>query len=359
MIKLQKTETIDVYQVELCRNTREKESPFIAILIYAKELLLNDELIFAHDVRDNLFPILKEGACENLLERLSDLNYFTEEWDGNPEEDNAEFLGYRLTNFGEKCAQDKAFWVGEKGLYKLYVASSPFINQRIILVEESKDKINDESASLVPKIITSYENKIIELNGIEVQLTNIENKCYQMESAKLKLEILANETGIKIQLVKEEKIIYENDAIGNDKITADEILSEILENTNEHHYDKNNKAVKVYFDKSNLQFNRDIVIRRPEFNDFEFEPIKIGSMKVIPIDRENAVKWYYELLIRNINYYVLSETEFDQYALKQIEYLKQYFDIKPVSREMLLKEHQIANHFYKKAKLETIDYLSY
>ena len=359
MIRLQKTESIEVYQVELCKNTREKESPFIAILMLAKELLLKDELIFALDVRDNLFPILNEGACENLLERLSGLNYFTEEWDGNPEEDDAEFLGYRLTNFGEKSAEDKAYWVGEKGLYKIYVTSSPFIDQRIILIEESKDKTSDESTYKVPPTIKSYENKILNMNGVEVLLTSIEQKCYQLESVKLKLEIMGSETGAKIQITKEGRLIYENDTLGKEKITEVEILNEILENTTEHHYDKFNKAVKVYFDKSNMQFNRDITIRRPEFKDVEFESVKIGSMKVIPIDRENAIKWYYELLVRNINDYVLAETEFDLYALKQIEYLKQYFDIKPVSKEMLLKEHQIANNFYKKAKLETIDYLSY
>ncbi len=121
MIILKRKEEIRKYQLELVVRVKTKQSPFIAILILAKE----EGLISAEILQKTLLPVLPLRACGNLLERLYKLKYLIENSELNIRE-------FRLTEFGEHCAEDKSFWSEEKGLYDIYISDSTLISQQLI-----------------------------------------------------------------------------------------------------------------------------------------------------------------------------------------------------------------------------------
>ena len=65
-------------------------------------------------------------ACENLLKRLVSQGFLSEN-------EHANYSTYRLTKFGEQCAIDETFWIGEKGVYKVYVSNSNLIKMNITI----------------------------------------------------------------------------------------------------------------------------------------------------------------------------------------------------------------------------------
>jgi hypothetical protein len=310
----------------------------------------------------NCFPILPKKACENLLERLSVLGYFEELWEEDKDDSNIEdkeFLGYTLTQFGYENAKEESFWIGEKGLYNVFIIDSNLINQNIIWIEESQEKFSNLSPTNIPKAITNSAGRVLEIKNQEVLFCDIESSCFKLPKENLKLELHCESTQSLIKLKKGSNIIAEFDEIASLSWTGENVVQQMLENTNEYHYDSANNAIRLFFNESDISFARNINIKYPNFLGVSFDPVLIDNVKVIPCDIREASKWYHEILVKNLTDYFLFDEEFDKYAKKYLEYFKNYFDIKPIRRAELLKENKLNKLFYKKAKLETIDYLSY
>ena len=71
MITLKRQEEVEIFQVELSLKVKTKQSPFIAVLILAQELWVNDEYyIDAEALQENLLKTLPERACQNLLHKI-------------------------------------------------------------------------------------------------------------------------------------------------------------------------------------------------------------------------------------------------------------------------------------------------
>ena len=142
MITLKQNTEIEIYQVELAFKVKTNQSPFIPILILAQELLDDEDYYIDSEIlQEKLLPALPLRACENLLERLTLQGYFDEIWD-----DDDKFLGYELTEQGNESAKDESFWIGEKGVYNVFVSKSKLIQQGIIKTEKVDRAENDKDS---------------------------------------------------------------------------------------------------------------------------------------------------------------------------------------------------------------------
>ena len=199
MITLRKTEQIEIYQVELALKEKTKQSPFIAVLILAREL----GKITSESLQENLLPSLPLRACNNLLSRLEQQGYLVK--NRNDE--------YELTKLGEQSAIDMSFWVGEKGIYNVYISHSNLLNQLIIKtekVERNEDDRNGNRIIRTPNFISQYHNQILNINKKEIRIEEIEDKCFQLKPLECSLEIEAKEDDAIIRIIKEKQTLFQS-----------------------------------------------------------------------------------------------------------------------------------------------------
>ncbi|MBL7894511.1 MAG: hypothetical protein JNK50_04385 [Bacteroidia bacterium] len=371
MITLKKSEQISIYQVEMTLKRKINQSPFIAILMYGYE----QGEISAEMLRGHLLPALPIKACENLLSRLNSMNYLNKSHYG---------LTYLLTDFGKKCAEERSFWVGEKGIYNVYTLQSTLINQDIIKTEKV-DRSEDEStasASYTPEFIREFKGKTLSIDKSEAFIESIEGKCFQLKSIMGSTEIESNNSETLLKITSNNQILFTKNLMLSEELVVDEILSnsklnprasmsltrinlsdpsknmtvqqDILE------YDKEKKLVLVGFNKNNLQFIRNVKISRPAFKNYLFDEITLANIPHAPSDELNAQEWYKEILIQGIENYFMNETDYITWATnKKAEIEKHYNVIQPSRKDIISKLDKEPNLFYKLAKLETIDYLNY
>jgi hypothetical protein len=347
MIKLRKTEKIEIYQVELALKEKTKQSPFIAVLILAQELGEID----AFSLKANLLPTLPERACENLLKRLASQEYFYEEEYGC-------FSLYTLTELGKQSAIDKSFWVGEKGIYNVYISHSNLLNQQIIKTEKvdrSEDDRNGNRITRTPHFISQYHNQILNLNKKEIRIEEIEDKCFQLNSLECSLEIEAKQDDALIR-IKEKQTLFESSF----EINENELKEELLINTSEFDYDANKKVVLSEFNQDNVSFNRKIEVENPIFLGIKFNPVQIENVAFIPSDGLNAELWLNEILFKGIEKYFLDENTFNEFTSNKAKPILEHYKLKlPTRKELIQIFSKKQNSFYQTAKLETIDYLNY
>lgn len=353
MITLRKTEQVEIYQVELALKEKTKQSPFIAVLILARELGEIDAI----SLKTNLLPTLPERACENLLKRIAKQGYFYEEEYGS-------FSSYTLTILGEKSAIDRSYWVGEKGIYDVYVSTKlfddGFIPYHILKIEKSKtledDRNNDSQKVNVPQAIFAYKSMPeLKLNGKDIRIEEIESKCFQLKPLDCSLEIETKDDDAIIR-IKEKQTLYQSTFETSER----ELKQELLTNTNEFEYDENKKVVLSEFNQDNLSFNRKVKLRNPYFQDNLFNSVEIENIDFIPSDKRNAALWLNEILFKGINKYFLDEKTFNEFTVNKAKPILEHFSVELPTRKQL--KQTIAkreNAFYQTAKLQTIDYLNY
>lgn len=357
MITLKRNEDIEIFQVELALKTKTKQSPFISILILAQE----QELISAVTLHENLLTSLPVRACENLLKRLEQQGYLQKEESnmfGYRQTYQDSFANYLLTDFGQQSATDKSFWIGEKGVYNVFVSKSNMLEQRIIRTEKIERAEDNRNTNILrtPNEISQYENQILTINKTEVLIEDVEEKCFQLKSANglLEIQVKVNETVLKLS--KENQLLYQTDLDIEENILQEELLIAC----GEFDYDEDKKAILTEFSKDNLSFNRKVKIGKPIFNRNQFNQVELENISHIPSDKQNADLWYWELLYKNMNDYFLDDTSFDAYAYEIAKQILAYYQIiKPERKEFaeILSERE--DTFYQIAKLETIDYLNY
>lgn len=357
MIILKRNEDIEIFQVELALKSKTKQSPFISILILAQE----QELISAETLQENLLTLLPIRACENLLKRLEQQGYLQKEernMFGYRQTYQDSFANYLLTDFGQQSATDKSFWIGEKGVYNVFVSKSNLIEQRIIRTEKVERAEDNRNTNIfrTPNEIRQYENQILSINKTEVLIEDVEERAFQLRPLNCVLEIHAKGNESNLKITQNSQSLFQTDFEIDENILQEELLVAC----GEFEYDKNKKAILTVFSKDNLSFNRKVKINEPIFKREQFNQVELESISHIPCDKQNADLWYWELLYKNLNDYFLDENSFTEFACELASPIQLHFKVKVLNRKELaeiLKERDDA--FYQIAKLETIDYLNF
>jgi len=357
MISLKRNEEVEIFQVELSLKVKTKQSPFIAVLILAQE----QEEISAESLQQNLLTSLPVRACENLLKRLEQQGYLQKRQSdmfGYRQTYRAAFENYSLTELGEQSAVDKSFWVGEKGVYNVYVSKSNLIQQRIVRTEKVERAEDNRNTNILrtPHEISQYEQQILSINKTEVRIEDVEEKCFRLNPANCILEIQTKENESILKLSKDNQVLFQTDI----DISESVLQEQLLVASNEFEYHQDSKAILAEFNKDNLSFRRKVKIGKPIFQRVSFNPVELDNIQHIPSDKQNADLWYWELLYKNTDRYFLDENSFDEFVSETAKPIQQFYKIKTPKRNELVKlfsEREDA--FYQTAKLETIDYLTY
>lgn len=331
--------------MELVLKEKTKQSPFIAILILAQE----QGEVTAENLRQNLLPTLPLRACNNLLARLEQQGYLTKNY----------YNAYQLTNLGEQSATDKSFWIGEKGVYNIYVSDSNLINEKIIKIEKVEKGEDDRNGNVLintPNFISQYQNQILNISKKEIRIEEVENKCFKLNNENCVLEIEAKENDSLLKILKDKQTLFQSLFETNEL----ELKEELLTNSNEFQYDEHKKVILVKFDSSNLPFNRKLKIKNPYFQDNHFNSVEIENVAFIPSDEENAKLWLDEILFKSIDEYFLDENSFNNFASEKAKPILAHYRIEIPTRSKFKQIIEIKeNSFYQIAKLQTIDYLNY
>lgn len=288
MITLRKNEQVEIYQVELALKEKTKQSPFIAVLILAQE----QGEITAETLKDYLLPTLPVRACNNLLIRLTQQGYLEKKrqqnfrsniWERSfYDEDENDYNDsiFTLTELGEQSAIDKSFWVGEKGIYNVYVSHSNLINQQIIKTEKVDRNLEDDrnaNRQYTPRFVLEHQNQILNINKKEIRIEEIEDKCFQLKPLECSLEIETKEDEALIR-IKEKQTLFQTSY----EINENELKEELLSNTNEFDYDESKKVVLSEFNQQNISFNRKVKLRNPYFQNNQFNSVEIENVAFIP-----------------------------------------------------------------------------
>lgn len=357
MIILTRNEDIEIFQVELALKAKTKQSPFISILILAQE----QELISAEILQENLLTSLPVRACENLLKRLEQQGYLEKEESnmfGYRQTYQDSFANYLLTDFGQQSATDKSFWIGEKGVYNVFVSKSNLIEQRIIRIEKVERAEDNRNTNIIrtPNEIRQYENQILSINKTEVLIEDVEEKCFQLKSANGILEIQSKEHETVLKLNTNNQTLFQTDI----DIEENNLQEELLTACGEFNYDEDKKAILIEFSNDNLSFNRKLKIGKPVFQRNQFNQVELENISHIPSDKEKAYLWYWELLYKNMNDYFFDENSLKEFATELAKPIQLHFKMKiPKRNELSEIFSQREDAFYQIAKLETIDYLNY
>ncbi len=378
MITIKKSESIELYQLKLTLKEKVKQNPFIAVLMLAQELFDNEsEYINSEILREKLLPVFPLKSCQNLLKRLSYEGYFDEVWDYNgelikvPKEDflksdyksfqqKSDFVGFVLTELGEQSAEEKSYWIGENGIYNVYVSQSNLMSQRIIKIEKverSEDDRNGNKISETPYIITDYQNEILKIKDKECLIEEIDKKCFKLNPLDCTLEICAKDNECKLTIGKGNQEFFNSPF----EINEIDLKEALLKNAEELHYDIDKKALLMHFDADNLSFFRTVKLNKPVFKNHRFDTVSIEQVLSLPINQNEAIKWYWSLLVNNIHSYFLSDEEFYIFSKQILEPFSQHYpNIKAPSRQKCIQYlEDKPNIFYQTAKIETIDYLNY
>lgn len=367
MITLRKNEQVEIYQVELALKEKTKQSPFIAVLILA----LEQGGITVETLKDYLLPTLPIRACNNLLIRLTQQGYLEKGSQQNfrnnirshsffNEEDENDYNGsvFTLTELGKQSAVDKSFWVGEKGIYNVYISHSNLLNQQIIKIEKIDRNLEDDRKTNrqdIPGFILEHQNQILNINKKEIRIEEIEYKCFKLKPLECLMEIETKENDALIR-IKEKQTLFQSSY----EINENELKEELLSNTNELDYDESKKVVLSEFNQDNISFNRKVKLRNPYFQNNHFNSVEIENVPFIPSDKRNAVLWLNEILFKGIDKYFLDENTFYEFTANKAKPILEHYRVELPTREQLkqiIAERE--NAFYQTAKLETIDYLNY
>lgn len=357
MITLKQNTEVEIYQVELALKVKTKQSPFIPILILAQE----QEEISAEILQENLLTALPVRACDNLLKRLKQQGYLQQEQRnmfGYRQTHQVAFANYTLTELGEQSAIDKSFWIGEKGVYNVYVSKSKLIQQQIIKTDKVDRAENDKDSrtTILPREIRQYENQVLTINKTEVLFEDIEERCFQLRPLICVLEIHAKGSETILKIVKDNQTLFQTDF----EIEENVLQQELLAACSEFEYDQDKEAILTEFNKDNLSFNRKVKIGKPIFQRNQFNQVELENISHIPSDKQNADLWYWELLYKNMTDYFLDEDSFKEYASELAKPIQLNFKMKvPKRKELSEILYERDDAFYQIAKLETIDYLNY
>ena len=381
MIVLRGKEKLALYQVLLTLEKKQKNPPFVAILMRAAE---GGGEITPGQVRADLLPALPLTACQNLLSRLEDLGYLDSQGARTNGSSKSETIFY-LTDKGKAAAQTQTFWQAEKGLYDLYLSESTLVQeltgQPLIKISPHYGPPSKGDPEEVPDVLHDYWNKEVRIMDKErheevVRIVHFEAKCIPMEPVEVNLEIeVAGEEGtIRFMEVSSQKSMPQpKDAPAPEaksngllakfhtSLSEEAVREELLKSKFGASYDEVKKVIRMPFDPNNLAWVRDVKFEKSTWRGVSFGPVRLEKVSFLPANEQEARMWVEEWLFRNIDRYFWDEEEFRTYVEEKLRpILDHYPELKNLGRkELVEKFSKRENAFYAIAKLETTTYLTY
>ncbi len=347
MLKLEKNERIQVWEVQAIVATKKQDHPFVSVLMAAAEIEDEGNVVTAAAIRDRLFQSLPPRGLENLLRRLCISGLFVEEMAGE----------FGLTVLGRECAKDRSIWIEEQGVYQIGFANSPFIPQEIIFIKEVANgnlKVEEDDIVPRPAWLKEFIGPILEFPNASKQILDIEGRCVQKDDLSLKMTIECQEEFSQLEIKPAGYSLLIPD------LSMSIARSTILKNDRSIAYDEALDLVKVAYDAEDLSFKRNVKIGKPRLKEQEFGPLTLENIEFIPATEDDANRWYSNLVVKGINRYFQNDKEFEGYQMTiQAKFLP-HFAPKVHPRAAFAKP--MANRkdlFYHQAKLETINYLNY
>ncbi|MCD8404992.1 hypothetical protein LNI88_06555 [Tenacibaculum dicentrarchi] len=346
-MKLTKEITVNKYRVLADYKVKIKKSPFMAVLQLAYE---QEEELNAKILHENLLYPLSINACENLLIRMASMGYF-KLYD---EQENEPHLYYFLTEFGINAIVTKSFYSEKNGVLEIWTTEKNEFTSEIVKIEELPyDDDNKTETKRIDSDLNSLikPKEIIKLNTGSYTIDKIESQIKLLKQAEENITIDFNTNNYTIKLV---------DFISYEKEDKQNIIESILINEFHNNYLPKENILLKYFNNQDISLIRNIKIEEPIFRETYFNSITIPNIKVNPKDLNDAKKWFEALLKQRINRYYLSDEEFNQFEndiANKFELYKNHL-INSINRQQLIEIFE-EEDFYKKTKLETIDYLNY
>ncbi|MBE7697614.1 hypothetical protein [Tenacibaculum finnmarkense] len=348
-MKLTKEITVNKYRVLADYKVKIKKSPFMAVLQLAYEQKQYKELN-AKILHENLLYPLSINACENLLIRMASMGYFKLYDD----QENEQHLYYFLTEFGINAIVTKSFYSEKNGVLEIWTTEKNEFTSEIVKIEELPyDGDNKTETKRIDSHLNSLikPEEIIKLNTGSYTIDKIESQIKLLKQAEENITIDFNTNNYTIKLV---------DFISYEKEDKQNIIESILINEFPNNYLPKENILLKEFNNQDISLIRNIKIAAPIFRETYFNSITIPNIKVNPKDLNDAKKWFEALLKQRVNRYFLSDEEFNQFE-NDIANKFELFDkelTNTISREYLINSFG-KEDFYKKTKLETIDYLNY
>lgn len=352
-MKLTKEIHIDKYRVLADYKVKVAKSPFMSVLQLAKE---EDGKLTPEKLYEHLMKPLSIKACDNLLIRLDSMGYFNRNvtHEENRWSEKTEHVIYELSEFGRQSIETKDFYDKRNGLLEIWVADNNEFTSKIVKVselpydEDSKIetvKINYDLANLIKS------TEVIKLKKEAFTIDNIENQIKFLESDKDTLTIIFDTNSYTAELADFRK---------GDQVEKQKVVESILEKEFQNNYLQEENIIFKDFDKQNLKLIRNHKIESPFYKNTYFNSITIANIAVSPKNAEDAKKWFETLLKKRVNKYFLSDIEYNLFETEIASEFQLYKEVlmNSISRQELIEAFG-EEDFYKKAKLETIDYLNY
>ncbi|GAB4413682.1 MAG: hypothetical protein OHK0039_20870 [Bacteroidia bacterium] len=345
MLTLTQALPLEGYQVQATLRKREKNHPFIAVLMLAAE---QGGWVEAETVHQELLPALPPKASQNLLERLKLQRYF---------EPNEE--GFSLTELGFRSAQQQEIWVPMQGVFDLHLVDSPFVAQRVAGMElrpEIQDDDPKKQKRLPSKACPDYLQEFIgqrfQLDGEEYQLDDLEEKCFFLPKESAHLSLKADpKKGVEVWVeATQGQATFSSFQQEIPDFTYGDVRQQLLAQAFSS-YDLDHDWLKVPFDSKQLDFERKVHLAEPTLQGQHFQPIGLPGVAHQPASEQDAQEWFEALLHLRLDRYFYTEEAFEEFQ-KTIE--QDFRTHKPsyLNRaEMLAQLPAEPQHFYTRMKL--------
>ncbi|PQJ72747.1 hypothetical protein [Polaribacter butkevichii] len=356
-MELTKDIRINKYRVLADYKVKIAKSPFMSVLQLANEEggLLTPEILF-----EELMQPLSLRACENLLIRLTSMEYFEEDYNGSIKKNEEEWFienqntYYKLTEFGRQSIETNDFYDKRNGLLEIWVTEENEFTPKIIKLTELKydedkkietTKINYELADLI------NNTEVIKLKSGDFTIDKIEDQIKFLETSTETVIITFYDTYSEITLA---------DFRANEIIKKSKALETILINEFQENYILTENIILTDFNIQDLSLVRNHIIETPFYRNTYFNAITIPNISVNPKNIKEAREWFENLLKKRVNKYFLSDEDYNAFENKIANEFQLYKDdlVNTISRQQLIDVFG-KEDFYKKVKLETIDYLNY
>lgn len=355
-MELTKNIQIKVFEVLAEYKVKENNAPYIAILKFAYE---NGGIITPKFLREKMLKPMSVKACENLLKRLSKAGYLDIEKNHFEKEEFSEHIKntqFILNDFGENAAKKEEYFKPKKGVLKVHIIEDiEFADQQIVKIEEyDYDPDKEHTTVEINDELLNYQdvNRTFTLKNGKFILEKFNKQIKVLEKQDVELIVEANIKNSRVKILDYQK---------NLEMNMDEIKEMILINYFTEAYDTKNKLLKVSFETSNLSLVRDQDIQNPKVSNTFFNPLILKNIDVSPINISEAKQWFFEMVKQHIDRYFFTDKEFSDFANSIAERFLLFSNKLKGSlsvKEMISKLDDFRD-FYKKAKLETINYLNY
>lgn len=331
-----------------------KESPLIAILKVCSE-----QSPFTVDKLQGFLSPLNKNAVKNIIYRLVKLDYLLSNNNDDFYDDYIEYdeeVMYALSQRGEEVCLKEEIEEEKRGVLKVTVAYPQNAEAIMVKLEAlQKDAFHNQenTAGNAQSEFSEFINESQHLKNGTFKLKGIEDIYVIGEEKKQDYIFNFSDESYKSELLDFSKTV---------KIDKSEVISELLANEYESDYDKKAQLIRMPFDANELSLKRKVSIDYPEFDGLHFNKVVLDDpIKISPVNLKEAKKWYKALIVSRIQNYFFSDDEFNVYTNQIAEEFVEYKQklLKYISREELINDLSQPEDFYKKSKLETINYLNY